>query len=379
MSTTWGPLAGLRVLEIASIGPGPLATMLLADMGADVVRVDRPVSLDRRPPPEHDLLNRGRRSVVIDLKHPDGPPTLLLLVEQADALVEGLRPGVAERLGIGPHACLTRNRRLIYARITGWGQTGPYAQMAGHDINYVALAGVLHAIGRRGAPPTPALNLVGDYGGGTLLAFGVLCGILEARQSGRGQVIDAAMVDAAAVLATHHYALHAIGEWSDERGTNRLDSGYPAYDVYATADGKYVAVGALEPAFYHELVQRLGLRDLPSGDYRANWDEIRQRFAEAFAGRTRDEWAACFEGSDVCVTPVLSFDEAPAHPHNAARATFVDVNGACQPAPAPRFSRTPGRIGARPPAPGQHTRAALQDWGIAAEEVRRLAASGAIR
>ena len=374
-----GPLAGVTVVEIASIGPGPFAAMLLADMGADVIRVDRPEPLDRQPPPHLDLLNRGRRSIVVDLKHPDGPSTVLRLVESADVLIEGYRPGVAERLGIGPDECLGRNRRLVYARMTGWGQEGPYAEMAGHDIDYIAMAGVLGAIGRRGGPPAIPLNLIGDFGGGTLMAFGIVCAVLESRASGSGQVVDTAMVDAAALLSTAVHALRAAGAWSDERGTNLLDSGRPWYDVYETADGGYVAVGALERKFYDDLVTRLGLTGLPSRDDPASWDEIRRRFRDAFAARTRDEWEKTFNATDACVVPVLSLSEAAVHPLNAARRVFVNDHDLVQPAPSPRLSRTPGAIRGAPPHAGEHTEAVLRDRGFVEAEIRALLRAGAVR
>ena len=374
-----GPLGSVRVIEVASIGPGPFAAMLLADMGADVLRIDRPDASDRQPPPELDVLNRGRRSVIIDLKRPEGAETLLRLVERADVLMEGFRPGVAERLGIGPAECAARNRALVYGRVTGWGQDGPYAPMAGHDIDYIALSGVLDAIGRPGAPPTPPLNLIGDYAGGTLFAFGIACAVLEARRSGAGQVIDCAMLDAAALLSAHFHALRASGAWRGERGTNLLDSGAPFYDVYETADRRFMAVGPLEDKFYEELIRLLDLRELPPRTDRANWGEIRRRIAVAFARRTRAEWAALFDGTDACVVPVLSFEEAAVHPHNAARGTFVDAGGIVQPAPAPRLSRSPAAIRRGPPRPGQHTDEALRDWGFAATDVTALRRAGAVR
>ena len=374
---------GVKILEIAGIGPGPFAAMLLADMGADVLRVDRAQSVMGGDPanPPADVLNRGRRSVGIDLKHPEGVETLLALVEAADALVEGFRPGVAERLGFGPDVCLDRNPRLVFGRMTGWGQDGPFAQMAGHDINYIALAGALEPIGRAGQPPLPPLNLVGDFGGGGMfLAFGVVCALLDAQRSGRGQVVDAAMVDGAAVLMTMFHAFRAMGMWKDERGTNLLDTGAWFYEVYETADGKYLSVGALEKQFYEQLVTLSGLADeeLPWQHDQSTWPAMKERLAAVIRTKTRDEWCAIFDGTDACVAPVLSIAEAPEHPHNAERATFVEHAGIVQPAPAPRFSRTPGAI-QRPPAfPGQHTDEALTDWGLAAERVAELRAAGAI-
>ncbi len=379
-----GPLAGIKVIEIAGIGPGPFAAMMLADMGAEVLRVDRAQAVvggDAGNPPL-DLLNRGRRSIGVDLKQPDGVETVLRLVEGADALIEGFRPGVAERLGIGPDACRERNPRLVYGRMTGWGQEGPYAPTAGHDINYIALAGALHPIGRRGEAPVPPLNLVGDFGGGgLLLAFGVACALLERERSGEGQVIDAAMVDGAAVLTTMFYGLKAMGFWTTERGTNLLDTGAHFYDVYECADGEYVSIGSIEPQFYAELLRLSGLEgeDLPHQMDRGQWPALKERFAQVFRQKTRAEWCEIMEGSDVCFAPVLSLDEAHQHPHNRHRQTFVEVAGVTQPAPAPRFSRTEPEI-ARPPAhPGQHTDEALADWGFAADEIAKLREAGAIR
>jgi alpha-methylacyl-CoA racemase len=379
-----GPLDGCRVVEIAGVGPGPFAAMMLADMGADVIRVDRKSAVTGGDPatPPLDLLARGRRSVGVDLKRPDGAEVVLRLAERADALIEGFRPGVAERLGIGPQECCGRNPRLVYGRMTGWGQDGPYAGAAGHDINYISLAGVLGAIGRAGEAPAPPLNLVGDFGGGgMLLAFGVACGLLEATRSGQGQVVDAAMIDGAALLMTMFHGMAASGSWRPERGTNLLDSGAPFYDVYETADGGYVSVGSLERQFYAELLGLSGLaeaEDLPSQMDRPQWPSMKKRLAEVFRGKTRDEWCALMEGTDVCFAPVLSMDEAPSHPHNAARHTFTEVAGVRQPAPAPRFSRTPGEI-SRPPAhPGQHTQEALNNWGFSLGEIARLRAAGII-
>jgi alpha-methylacyl-CoA racemase len=378
-----GPLTGIRVVEIAGIGPGPFAAMLLSDLGADVLRVDRAQAV--RPPvpdtPHWDLLNRGRRSVGVDLKSADGVEAVLRLVEQADALIEGFRPGVAERLGIGPDACLARNPKLVYGRMTGWGQDGPYAHAAGHDINYIALAGALHPIGRAGTAPTAPLNLVGDFGGGSMfLVLGVLAALLEATRSGRGQVVDAAMVDGAASLTTMFHAMRAIGLWSEERGTNLLDTGAHFYDTYECADGLHVSVGSIEPQFYAELRRLAGLDDqaFDAQMDRTKWPELKERVAEVFRTRTRDEWCALMEGTDVCFAPVLSLSEAPNHPHNVSRGTFVDVAGVTQPAPAPRFSRTPGAV-ARPPAnPGQHTDEALGDWGFSADDIAKLRDAGAI-
>ncbi|HEV7885977.1 MAG TPA: CaiB/BaiF CoA-transferase family protein [Acidimicrobiales bacterium] len=378
-----GPLAGLKIVEIAGIGPGPFAAMLLADLGADVLRIDRAQAVGTPTDEPHwDLLNRGRRSVGIDLKNPDGVETVLRLAQQADALIEGFRPGVAERLGIGPDDCQARNPRLVYGRMTGWGQDGPYASAAGHDINYIALAGALHPIGRAGDPPVPPLNLVGDFGGGgMLLAFGVVCALLEAKTSGQGQVVDAAMVDGAAVLTTMFHAFRHIGLWNDERGTNLLDTGAHFYEVYECADGEHVSIGSIEPQFYAELRRLAGLDADEWGAQmdRSQWPVLKVKMAEVFKQKTRAEWCELMEHTDVCFAPVLSLSEAPQHPHNVARQTFVDVAGVTQPAPAPRFSRTPGGV-ARPPAqPGQHTDEALVDWGIPADDIAKLRETGAVK
>ncbi len=370
-----GPLRGVRVVELAGIGPGPYACMLLADLGAEVLRVDRPGA--GPGPVRHDLLGRGRRSVALDLKRPEGTEVVLRLVERADALVEGYRPGVAERLGLGPDACLARNSRLVYARMTGWGQHGPLAGRVGHDINYLGLTGALAAIGEPGRKPVPPLNLVADFGGGALfLVLGLLAALVERAGSGRGQVVDAAMVDGVSSLLTMFYGLRAAGQWRDERGSNLLDGGAPWYDTYRCADGRYVAVGALEPQFWAALVGTLGLADLPEQYDVAGWPELRRRLAETFGTRTRDEWAAVFAEVDACVTPVLALAEAAGHPQLAARATIVRAGGVPQPAPAPRFSRTPGGLTAAPPSPGAHTRAALPDWGFDPAEVQRLERAG---
>jgi len=378
-----GPLRGIRIVELAGIGPGPFCAMLLADLGADVVRIDRTAdaNLGIPKPARFDLYNRSRRSIAVDLKHPDGVATVLRLVEQADALVEGFRPGVTERLGLGPDVCLARNPRLVYGRMTGWGQTGPLAQAAGHDWNYIGITGALHAIGRAGEAPVPPLNLVGDFGGGSLyLALGIVAGILEARTSGRGQVVDAAIVDGAASLMTLFYGLHAAGLWSDARGANLLDTGAHYGEVYETRDGKHVAVLAIEPKFYAELCERIGLdpATLPAQNDRDAWPAMKARFAAVFRTKTRDEWCALLEGTDACFAPVLSLTEAPQHPHNRARGTFVEVDGVVQPAPAPRFSRTPGGVQRPPSAPGADTDAVLRDWGFADAEVARLRDAGAI-
>jgi alpha-methylacyl-CoA racemase len=374
-----GPLEGFKVIEMAGIGPGPFAAMMLADMGADVVRVDRPNSGGADP--TRDVLNRGRRSVAVDLKHPDGVDAVLRLVGTADALIEGFRPGVMERLGLGPDECLARNPRLVYGRMTGWGQDGPLASAAGHDINYIAIAGALNNFARAGERPVPPLNMVADFGGGgMLLAFGVVCALLETQRSGQGQVVDAAMVDGSAVLMTMIYAFMAMGLWQDAPGTNILDTGAHFYDVYDTADGKYFAVGPIEAKFYAELLQRLGLEgeDLPWQMDRPHWPEMKERLAAVFRTKTRDDWSALLEGTDACATPVLSLSEAHAHPHNAARQTFVTRDGILQPAPAPRFSRTSPSIQRRPPAPGEHTDDVLAAWGFDAAEIAKLRDAGAV-
>jgi alpha-methylacyl-CoA racemase len=372
-----GPLAGIRILEFESIGPAPFAGMLLADMGADVLVIDRPGDTDLGLKRErwYDVMMRGKRSVTLDLKKNAAPA--LELIAKADALIEGMRPGVMERLGLGPDAALRRNPRLVYGRMTGWGQDGPLAPRAGHDINYIALAGVLHAFGRRGEAPVPPLNLVGDFGGGgMLLGFGVACALLEAARSGKGQVVDAAMVEGASLLAAMFSGFLASKSWSEERGDNVLDTGAPWYDVYETKDGKYVSVGAIEARFFQELLSRLELKDLPPQHDRARWPEMRSILEKKFKSKTRDEWCTVFEGSDACFAPVLSWSEARRDPHNVARKSFVEVRSVAQPAPAPRFSRTPGGVRRAPPERGQGGAQALADWGFAVEEVERLKALG---
>ncbi|HEX6446772.1 MAG TPA: CaiB/BaiF CoA-transferase family protein [Streptosporangiales bacterium] len=359
-----GPLAGLRVVELPCIGPGPFATMLLADLGADVVRVDRPGGGGLQViPPEQDLLGRGKRSVALDLKDAAAVERLLTLVERADLLVEGFRPGVAERLGVGPEDCLARAPQLVYGRMTGWGQDGPYAGQAGHDITYVAVAGALHAIGAAEGPPQVPLNLIGDFAGALYLTTGLLAALRETATSGRGQVVDAAMVDSTAHLMTVFHGLMANGAWRDQRGVNLLDGSAPFYGVYLTADGGWMAVGALEPPFYDELLRLLDIpveaadRSDPS-----TWPALRGRLADAFSSRTREQWVAVFADSDACVAPVLSMTEAQHDPHLAARGTFTEHHGVVQPAPAPRFSRTTAALGRRPPSPGEHTDEVLADW-----------------
>jgi alpha-methylacyl-CoA racemase len=375
-----GPLTGLRVVELAGLGPAPYACMLLAELGADVVRIDRPGAASLIVDPEKDALNRSRPSVAVDLKSPGGRDVLLRLLDDADVLVEGLRPGVLERLGVGPDEALARNPRLVFARMTGWGQEGPLAERAGHDINYLGLTGALHAIGTADKPAVP-LNIGADFGGGSMfLLVGILAALFERGTSGRGQVVDAAMVDGASSLVTMIYGMLGAGLWQDRRAANLLDGGAPFYDTYACADGRHVAVGALEPQFYVAFLEGLGLTGaLPGGQYDlAHWPEHRRRFAEAFATRTRDEWADAFAGTDACVTPVLGLREAPVHPHLAARGTFVEQDGASLPGPAPRFSRTPGAVRGPARRPGADTTAVLTDWGFTADEVRALLTSGAV-
>jgi alpha-methylacyl-CoA racemase len=372
-----GPLKGYRVIEFGGIGPGPMCAMLLADLGADVLRIDRPDAdtLGIQTPARFNLLLRGRERIALDLKRPADRDIALELTAQADALIEGNRPGAMERLGLGPDVCLERNPRLIYGRMTGWGQDGPLATAAGHDLNYIALCGALHAIGRVGAPPTPPLNLVADFGGGALyLAFGIVCALLEARTSGRGQVVDAAMVDGAASLMTIFYGQHAAGMHKEERGTNRLDSGAPFYDVYRCADGAYIAVAPIELKFRAEFYRRIGLdaAEAPQADDQARWPQIKARIAQRIAERPRAEWLRTLEGSDACVAPVLSLAEAPRHPHNVARGTFVEIDGIVQPAPAPRFSRTQAQVPAPPAQAATPVAEALAAWGIDDARVAEL-------
>ena len=379
-----GPLNGVRVVELAGIGPGPMCAMLLADLGAEVLRVDRleAVDLGIERDRQYNVLNRGRRSVSIDLKTPEGRDAVLRLVESADALIEGFRPGVVEKLGLGPDVCLARNPRLVFGRMTGWGQEGPLAHAAGHDINYIALTGALHSIGSPGGPPVPPLNLVGDFGGGALyLAFGVAAALFEAQRSGQGQVVDAAMVDGASSLMAAIYGIHGSGGWTNNRGDNVLDSGSHYYGVYECADGKYVSIGSIEAKFYAELLEKLGLTpdDLPGRNDREQWPANRAKVAEVFRTKTRDEWCGIMEGSDICFAPVLSMEEAPRHPHNVARGTFVEIEGVVQPGPAPRFSRTPGEVQRPPAGRGEHTHEALRDWGFSDRDLADLAKVGAIR
>jgi alpha-methylacyl-CoA racemase len=377
-----GPLAGLRVVEIASLAPAPFCCMVLADLGAQVLRVDRAGAAQGLGNLPGNPLDRGRRSVAADLKAPGGAGLVLRLAAAADVLVEGFRPGVAERLGFGPQQCLDRNPRLVYGRMTGWGQDGPLAQRAGHDIDYIAVSGALHPVGPADRPPTPPLNYVGDFGGGgMLLAVGILAALFERGRSGRGQVVDAAMVDGAALLSAFLYGMRASGLWSDGRGGNLLDGSAPFYRTYPTAGGGYVAVGALEPQFYAALLAGLGLAgaaDLPAQYDRSGWPALTTRFAAVFATRTREEWTAAFAGTDACVAPVLSPAEAPGHPFNAERGVFVEVGGVVQPAPAPRFGRTPAAVPEPPAKPGEHGDAALAGWGLSADDIAALRGDGTL-
>ena len=371
-----GPLAGIKVLELESIGPAPFAGMLLADMGADVLVVDRPDTTDLGLKRErwYDVMMRGKRSVTLDLKK--NPAAALELASKADALIEGMRPGVMERLGLGPDIVLEKNPRLVYGRMTGWGQDGPLAPRAGHDINYIALAGVLHAFGRKGEAPVPPLNLVGDFGGGgMLLGFGVACALLEAARSGRGQVVDAAMVEGASLLAAMFAGFLKTKSWSEVRGVNILDTGAPWYNVYETRDGKYVSIGSIETRFYQELLQKLKLKDLGQHD-RKRWPEMHKLFAKTFKSKTRAQWCKVFEGSDACFAPVLSWSEARRDAHNVSRNSFLEVSGVNQPAPAPRFSRTPGAVRRAPPERGQGGRQALLDWGFDHNTIKKLGSLG---
>ncbi len=389
-----GPLSGIKVVEIAGMGPGPFAGMMLADLGAEVTRVDRLTAAMTAAPGagpvgapstmaavRADVVSRGRRSIAVDLKSADGVEVVLKLVDSADVLMEGFRPGVMERLGLAPWVCLDRNPRLVYGRMTGWGQDGPLAQAVGHDINYISLSGALAAIGRHGEAPVPPLNLVGDYGGGgLLLAYGVVAALLSAARTGVGQVVDAAMLDGSALLMAQFFGMRAQGLWTEERGSNLLDGGAPFYDVYPTADGKFLSVGPLEPAFFANLLERLGIDDI---DVRTqydprSWPALRRRLAQAFSSQTRAAVEDLFTGVDGCVFPVLTMSEAPQHPHNLARGTFVTRDDVLQPAPAPRFSATPSRLDLPPPAVGEHTDAVLSDLGMSSDEVRRLRDAGVV-
>ena len=375
--TRRGPLTGVRVVELAGLGPAPHACMVLADLGADVLRVDRPGG--GFGVLSHDLLTRSRRSAAVDLKHPAGAEVVLRLADAADVLVEGLRPGVAERLGVGPEVVSARNPRLVYGRMTGWGQDGPLADRAGHDIDYLAISGALATIGETDGPPVPPLNLVADFGGGSmLLVAGVLAALVERATSGRGQVVDAAMVDGVSTLLAMTWGMRAAGTWQDTRGSNLLDGGAPFYSTYACADGGWLAVGAIEPQFWAVVVEVLELHDAPPQSDTARWPELRRRITEAVARRTRDEWAEVFAPLDACVAPVLTLGEASQHPQMRARETLVELDGVVQPAPAPRLSRTPGEVSGPPTRPGQHTREALHDWGFGADEVARLEADAVV-
>ena len=382
-----GPLNGIKVIELPNIGPTQFAGMALADLGAEVLRLDRATSVasgeGTMPASPYASLDRNRRSVGVDLKHPDGVATVLRLCETADVLIEGFRPGVSERLGVGPDECRLRNPRLIYGRMTGWGQDGPLAHEVGHDINYISLAGVLAHIGTAGGPPVPPINLIGDFGGGgLLLAFGVLAAIIERATSGKGQVIDAAMVDGSAMLMSVFVGLSAMGFWSDERGTNLLDGGAHFYGTYATSDAKWISIASYEPQFYAALCALLVPLGIPLDPAmqmdQSTWVPLKEQMAALFCTRSRDEWTTFFTGHDVCFAPVLTMNEARAHPHNVARETFIEVDGAPQPAPAPRFSRTPGSVHRPPVVPGTDTETALVDWGFTAADVAALKTSGAV-
>ena len=378
-----GPLKGVKIVELAGIGPAPFCGMLLADLGADVIRVDRLASADVGFDIDirFDFLNRGKRAVAIDLKSPAGIATVKELIASADLLIEGYRPGVMERLGLGPDTCREINPRLVFGRMTGWGQEGPMKQLAGHDINYISMTGALSSIGHKDGPPAVPLNLVGDFGGGSLyLAMGLLAALLEARTSGQGQVVDAAMVDGVASLMTMHFGYRQAGFWENARGSNAVDGGSPYYTTYATSDGKFMAVGAVEKRFYRELLEKLGLagESLPEQDDRSRWGELRARFAAVFATRTRDEWSTLFADSDACVTPVLDMDECLTHPMAEERGMFKEVGGTIEPAPAPRFSRTPGDIRGAPVDPRSDTRGALAAWGIPESRIAELTEAGVI-
>ena len=380
-----GPLSGYRIIEIAGIGPGPFCAMLFADMGAEVIRVERAQAV--RPGASGTIMDvsvRSRKNIAIDLKNPEGVEALLKLVEKADAIIEGFRPGVMERLGVGPDACLARNPKIVFGRMTGWGQDGPYAQAAGHDINYISLAGALAHYGREGQDPTPPLNMVGDFGGGGMfLAYGVVCALLESQRSGKGQVVDTAMVDGTAILMSMFWGMKQAGVYDEDRpGTNLLDTGAHFYDAYRTKDGKYVSFGSIEPQFYAEMLQKLGLENDPEFARQMDksaWPNLKKRMREIIAGRTRDEWNAIFEMSDVCYAPVLTMSEAAQHPHNVARNAFLDIDGLKQPAPAPRFSRTVPATPTPGAHPGQNTREVLTAWGLPAGEVDALIDKGAVR
>lgn len=376
-----GPLQGVRLIEIAGIGPGPFCAMMLSDMGAEIVRVERKGITADPAAVKYQILNRGRRSLGIDLKKPEGMETLLKMAGQADGLFEGFRPGVMERLGLGPEQCLNINPKLVYGRMTGWGQEGPLALAAGHDINYISLSGALHCIGPAGEKPVPPLNLVGDFGGGgMLLAFGMVCALLEAQKSGLGQVVDAAMVDGSASLMAMFYGSRAAGAWHDQRGKNLLDSGSHFYNAYETLDGKWISVGSIEPQFYALLLEKSGVSDpeFKAQMDQSKWPKFKDKMTEIFKSRTRDEWCRIMEGTDVCFAPVLTMDEALKNEHNVARKTFVEVDGVPQPAPAPRFNRTRPEVQMPPPVPGKDSESILSDWGFSLEEINNLKTAEAI-
>ena len=379
-----GPLQGIRVIELQGIGPGPFCGMMLSDMGAEVIRIDRAgnVSGVASDGPPIDVLARGRSSIGVDLKNPEGVEVVLRLIETADALIEGFRPGVMERLGLGPDECFARNPRLVFGRMTGWGQEGPYAMAAGHDINYIALAGALEPIGRQGEAPVPPLNLVGDFGGGgMLLAFGVVCAVVEAQRSGKGQVVDAAMVDGAASLMAMFHSMRALGVWNDERGTNLLDTGSHFYDVYECADGRYISIGSIEPQFYSELLRLTGLEQdegFAAQMDRTSWPDLKERIGAVFMTKTRDDWCEIMEATDVCFAPVLTLAEAPEHPHNQHRGVFTEIAGVTQPNPSPRFSRTKEMIQGPPANPGEHTDQVLSSAGYDPDDISKLRDVGAV-
>lgn len=378
-----GPLEGLKIVEMVGLGPAPFCAMMFADMGAEVIRIDRPgaAASGAAPDSRFDVTGRGRRSIAVDLKKPGGAETVLKLIDQADAVIEGFRPGVMERLGLGPEVCHARNPKLVYGRMTGWGQHGPLAHAAGHDINYIALSGALHAIGRPGEPPVVPLNYIGDFGGGgMLLAFGVVCALLKAQRSGKGDVVDAAMTDGAALLSAMMYGFKADGSTNNQRGENLLDGGAHFYNTYACADGKYVSVGSIEPQFYAQLIQLCGIDDpafSAQNDPHA-WPILKYRLADVFKAKTRDEWCALMEGTDVCFAPILDWDEAPLHPHNRARETFIEVSGVIHPAPAPRFSNSKPDKPVAAVKPGTHSEAILQDWGFDGHAISALKERGVI-
>ena len=379
-----GPLQGIRVIELQGIGPGPFCGMMLSDMGAEVIRIDRAgnVSGVASDGPPIDVLARGRSSIGVDLKNPEGVEVVLRLIETADALIEGFRPGVMERLGLGPDECFARNPKLVFGRMTGWGQEGPYAMAAGHDINYIALAGALEPIGRQGEAPVPPLNLVGDFGGGgMLLAFGVVCAVVEAQRSGKGQVVDAAMVDGAASLMAMFHSMRALGVWNDERGTNLLDTGSHFYDVYECADGRYISIGSIEPQFYSELLRLTGLEQdegFAAQMDRTSWSDLKERIGAVFMTKTRDDWCEIMEATDVCFAPVLTLAEAPEHPHNQHRGVFTEIAGVTQPNPSPRFSRTKEMIQGPPANPGEHTDQVLSSAGYDPDDISKLRDVGAV-